>query len=120
MQILSNTDPAGLARAEEKLLSKYKRLFREYGALFEESDATPVLRLSWKNEKSGAAFESRPLPTTGYRAYIECALEGRPEMTFSTLAAREENGEILADDRVDEETLNVIEDWLDALCGGGE
>ena len=29
MQILSNTDPAGLARAEEKLLSKYKRLFRE-------------------------------------------------------------------------------------------
>ena len=41
-------------------------------------------------------------------------------MTFSTLAAREENGEILADDRVDEETLNVIEDWLDALCGGGE
>ena len=70
MQILSNTDPAGLARAEEKLLSKYKRLFREYDALFEESDATPDLRLSWENEKSGAAFESHPLPTTGYRAYI--------------------------------------------------
>ena len=105
MQILSNTDPAGLARAEEKLLSKYKRLFREYGALFEESDA---------------AFESRPLPTTGYRAYIECTLEGRPEMTFSALAAHEENGKILVDDSVDEEALDVIEDWLDALCGGGK
>ncbi len=120
MQILSNTDPAGLARAEEKLLSKYKRMFREYGALFEESDAIPVLRLSWENEKSGAAFESRPLPTTGYRAYIECALEGDPEMTFSALAAHEENGKILVDDSVDEEALDVIEDWLDALCGGGE
>ena len=97
-----------------------KRLFREYGALFEESDATPDLRLSWENEKSGAAFESRPLPTTGYRAYIECTLEGRPEMTFSALAAHEENGKILVDDSVDEETLDVIEDWLDALCGGGK
>lgn len=120
MQILSNTDSEGLARAEEKLLSKYKRLFREYGALFEESNAVPVLRLSWENEKSGTAFEARPLPSTGYRAYVECALEGYPEMTFCALAAHEEKGKILADDSVDEEALDVIEDWLDMLCGGGE
>ena len=41
-------------------------------------------------------------------------------MTFSALAAHEENGKILVDDSVDEETLDVIEDWLDALCGGGK
>lgn len=120
MQIVSSTDSTGLARAEEKLLSKYKRLFREYGALFEESNAVPVLRLSWENEKSGVAFEARPLPGAGYRAYIECELEGNPEMAFSVLASHEENGKILVSDSVDEETLDVIEDWLDALCGGGE
>ena len=41
-------------------------------------------------------------------------------MTFSALAAHEENGKILVDDSVDEEALDVIEDWLDTLCGGGE
>lgn len=120
MQIVSNTDPAGLARAEERLLSRYKRLFREYGALFEESNAVPAVRLSWENEKSGAAFEARPLPGAGYRAYIECTLDGHPELTFSVPAAYEENGKILVDDGVDEEALDAIEDWLDALCGGGE
>ena len=120
MQILSNTDPAGLARAEEKLLSKYKRLFGEYRALFEESDTAPVLRLSWENEESGATFDARPLPGAGYRSYIECTLDGHPELAFSVPAAREENGKILVDDSMDEEALDEIEDWLDALCGGGE
>ena len=34
-------------------------------------------------------------------------------MTFSALAAHEENGKILVDDSVDEETLDVIGDYFD-------
>ena len=42
------------------------------------------------------------------------------ELAVSVPAAREESGKILVDDSVDEEVLDEIEDWLDALCGGGE